>query len=463
MITGLLLATALAAPSRPIPVIADLPIASSPAVQVHTLTGGTRVWILERHEVPLVRIDITLGWGSPLTSLEDQLSALHAGMLLGYGTQEMNETRFAQSMADLGATWDLGMDESTLWARLEAPAGTEEAALDLVASALREPRITREDGKREKRRWITWREGLVTDLDRVHERAINHAGYPLGHPSRHTATSRDLRRLKTRNAQAMLTRVLAESNPLVVVVGDVESTATLKALERALGDLSGRMASTRPAPSPTPGRMILVDLPGAPLARVSMLTPWPATEDMRRPSATVLSELLVGHDRARIHTALREDAALAYRVESEQHSWNGSGRFILHTWMAPSNAGTGIATMSSVLDAVIEGDLENSGLRQARNHLAIRTARDFSTNRGASASLEELARQGFAPDYLAAQARVLAMLGPDQVSEAAATFLAPADRIWVLTGDARQLEPALAAAGLHASQVLTARQLAVEP
>jgi predicted Zn-dependent peptidase len=261
----------------------------------------------------------------------------------------------------------------------------------------------------------------------------------------------------------MVERVMAESNALVVVVGDVDPTAMLEALERSLGSLAGRMEGARPPPASSPGRVILVDLPGAPLARISLLTPWPATEDMRRPSATVLSEMLVGHDRARIPTALREDAALAYRVESEQHSWNGSGRFVLHTWLEASQAGTGLATMNSVLDAVIEGGLDSTELQQARNHLAMRTARDMSTNRGASASLEELARQRFAPDYLAAQARVLAMLGAAQVSEAAATFLAPGDRIWVLTGDARQLEAALAAAGLHPSHVLTARQLDAEP
>jgi predicted Zn-dependent peptidase len=463
MIAAFLLATALAAPSRPVPAIPDLPIARAPTVQIHTLSGGTRVWILERHEVPLVRIDITLGWGSALTSLGDQLSALHAGMLLGSGTQHMDGATLARSLGSLGATWELGMNEDTLWARLEAPSGAEVQALDLLTSALRAPRFNIDDGKMEKKRWIAWRESLATDLDRVHERAINHAAYPIGHPNRHTATSRMLRRLKARDAQALVERVLAESNPLVVVVGDVEPAAMLEALERALGSLAGRMEGARPPPASTPGRLILVDLPGAPLARISLLTPWPATEDLRRPSATVLSELLVGHDRARIPVALREDTALAYRVESEQHSWNGSGRFVLHTWMEASQAGTGLATMNSVLDGVIEGGLDSDELQQARNHLAMRTARDMSTNRGASATLEQLARQRFAPDYLAAQARVLAMLGPAQVTEAAATFLAPLDRIWVLTGDARQLEASLATAGLHPSQVLTARQLDGEP
>jgi zinc protease len=462
MITAFLLATALAAPSRPVPVIADLPIARAPAVQIHTLSGGTRVWILERHEVPLVRIDITLEWGSALTSLEDQLSAQLAGMLLGSGTPHMDGASFAQSLASLGATWELGMNETTLWARLEAPTGAENEALGLVASALREPRFQRDDGKRERKRWLTWRESLATDLDRVHERAINHAAYPIGHPSRHSATPRDLKRLKAGAAQAMVERVLAESSPLVVVVGDVDPASMVEALENVLGDLTGRMVGARPPPAPTPGRVILVDLPGAPFARVSLLTPWPAVEDMRRPSSTVLAELLVGHDRARIPAALREDAALAYRVESEQYSWNGSGRFVLHTWLEANQAGTVLATMNSVLDKVIEGDLNSDELRQARNHLAMRTARDMSTNRGASASLEELARQRFAPDYLAAQARVLAMLGTAQASEAAATFLGSPDRVWVLTGDAQQLEAALAGAGLHPSHVLTARQLDLE-
>jgi predicted Zn-dependent peptidase len=258
-------------------------------------------------------------------------------------------------------------------------------------------------------------------------------------------------------------RVLAESNPLVVVVGDVEPAALLEALEANLGSLAGRMEGARPPPVSTPGRLILVDLPGAPIARISLLTPWPATEDMRRPSATVLSELLVGHDRARIPVALREDTALAYRVESEQHSWSGSGRFVLHTWMEPSHAGAALAAINSVLDDVIGGGLDSAELRQARNHLAMRTARDMSTNKGASATLEQLARQRFAPDYLAAQARVLAMLGTAQVSEAAATFLAPANRVWVLTGNAPQLEAALATVGLHPSQILTARQLNAEP
>ncbi|MCB9763382.1 MAG: insulinase family protein [Alphaproteobacteria bacterium] len=445
-----------------IPEVPDPAPPRLPAVAEVQLSGGAPVWVLSRRAVPLVRFEISLTWPGTEAGTHDELAAALASTVLQAGTKRRSGAELSAEMDHLGARWGLGVSTARLWAEVEVPTGDEAPALDLLVEALTECAWRRRPTRLAARRWASWREDIYLDLRRIHRRGLNHAWFPEGHSSRHTATPAELRHTDASDVRHLVERLLAEGRLQVAVVGDITPDAALALLEPRLAGLGGSLEPAPIAPVPATARLWLVDRPGFEAATFSVLTPAPARDDPAWPLARLLVELTAGGITSRMVADLREQQGLTYSVAGWLESWRGSGRIQFGAEVPAARTAEALLAMEGHLDRLAAGGVTAAELRAARNALIVTEGRRFATTASTTGWLGDVMVRRSTLAIEQQRLDALSTATPADVDALAAGLLAPEGRVWVITGDRAVIEPQLEAAGRVPDRIVSARILAEE-
>jgi len=464
---GLLGATPLPpAPTRVPPEVLDPTPLPWPEPLALALSSGAPVRLLARPQVPLVRFEVSLPWDGSHASLPDQLGAAMMGQLLKAGTLHRSGAALDADLDRLGARWNVGVTSSRLWGEVEVPVGHETQALDLLREVMLEPALDRSEARRILDRWIAWREGLSLDLVRTHSRAVNHAWFPVGHPSRHTSSIRDLKRVKPREVASLHRRIVAQAQPRIVVVGDVAPEGVLPLLEASFGGLQGDASPRATATVVPQAKGWLVSRPGFQVAQLTVLLPGPAIGDADAPLADLLMAVLASEFTSRIPMDLRESRGLAYSVWGGARSWRGDGRLTIDAEVDVDRAAEALVAVDAHLDRVLaEGPdgFAPAEVRAARNTLLVHQNRKLETVRSAADTLGELLVLDRELADLRAERALIQSATAADLARVAALWGATDKRVWILTGDRALIEPALEAADRVPDRIVSAAALAGEP
>jgi zinc protease len=434
--------------SAPPPVLDPSP-PPFPPVQVLALSDGTPVWLIERHELPLIRVEVSLRRGS--LDLDDPLPALMAEALLGEGTTHREATELDDALSDLGAELDLGLGALRAWADLSLIRGTEAEALALQREALLEPRLPRDELRRTRRAWIRERREAWRSGDAVLSAALTEAVYPAEHPLGIVYGARDYRGLRLRAVRAAWATELESAQPMFLVVGDTTAAAILPELERAwAGRLPGEAVAPPLAPPPKHGRrLILVDQPGTSQTLITLSLPAPVPGSADEVAFTLANTVLGGTFTSRLNRNLREEKGYTYGVYSEINGWPGHARCQISTSVEAKFAALAVAELLSELARMGSHPPDAVELRAARNALLLSGNDALTTLAGLGYPFGRAQTWGDAPEAVGARYAALAATTDAEVVAAARRLSAEgAEPIVVIVGDAEVVEPLLEAAGL---------------
>lgn len=401
-----------------------VPLVELPELATPELLDDDTRWI----EQDAPRVAVVARWALPDEALELRLALqlVEASLLA--------EDDRARALDLLGASWSVRGGASGLTLRLEAPAATVEEALALIVSGLERPRGGRAI-RRAASSWGRWRGELELSLERLHARAVNHAWYPAGHPSRHQASEEELSGLGLGHVRRATERVLAEGARRVAVVGPVDEA--LVAGLAALLPPGGTSELPREAPAPAVG-VTVVDRPGFDSALLTVCVQ--AMVPSEREALELLLGALVGDFSSRAVQDLREERGWIYTTWLEVVR----ERACVQTEARTAQAVPVLLALDEHLDASLLDPLE---LQRARARHAVELASDAGSAGRVAEAL--VAAEG----HEAEGRRHAAGLEAAGLDELGQRTLARDRRVWVLTGDADVLWPAVEASGRAARLV----------
>lgn len=453
-----------AAPVRTIPDPVPLTAPTLPDVQRLSLENGTPVWLLARHEVPMVRIELSVTWPGGDTSTEEQLLSALSGVLLdGSGTQVRDSGAWSTALETQGADVSLGMSSRRLWVDVEAPTGSEEAALALAAEALFQPAFDPKTAGPHIERWAASRRDLAMEIYGIHTRGMNHAWFPVGHPLRQVSQAQDIERLDAMDAQALVERVRDTGKAGIVVVGDTSAERVLPQLEAVYGSLGGDAVPVPSVPAEPKATRWLVDRSGFDIAEITVATPAPPFGHPDVPAMQVWMTALAGTFTSRMNQDLREERGLTYGVHGEVSDWYGAGRAEINCVAAHEHVAELVLGMESHLDHMEDQGLTQAELDVARNHLLLTEGRAFQTLRSSAGVLGDLLTLGADLSLLQRDLDRLMTLTPSDISLAARRWTGPAHRVWVVTGPRGPIEIQLEQADRVPDRIVDAEVLSTEP
>jgi zinc protease len=449
----------------------DRPAYVPPEYAVRKLSNGLELWHV-RKESPLVHFSISLHGGS----LDDPAGAdgiaSLTGRMLDKGTASKTNRELTEAFELLGSTPGVGIgaDRSSIGITL-LPKNVG-PALDLISEMLRQPRMEPEEFDRQKNLMVA---ALKRGPDspaylagRAYSKVLYGTDSRFGHPSDGTLAS--LERIKLPQVVDFLKTLTDPAKARLFVVGPVTTEEAVALFEKHLGNWktmksAGEVAAARPAESVSakPGVVYLVDKPGAVQSVIRVGRRWKPRSDAATYLPGQLGNYTLGGDfLSRLNQNLRERNGYSYGAGSSFAYIPGGERWGVSTSVRTDATGAALREIFNELDGLAhEGKtpLTDVDFEIAVDALVQSFPEGFSTAESVLSAMEELADFGLDRSEWTTYIPRVTAVPKESVAGVMGQLVASKDRIVVIAGDRKSIEPDLKKAGFEQIVVLPVSDL----
>ena len=447
------------APDRSVrPVVGEAPDVVLPALQEFTLDNGMRVLLMEKHDLPLVQINLLIGAGTARDNPASPGVASMTAAMLDEGAAGRSALDIADAFEMLGARFGVGAGMHTSSMSLRAPAQRLPDALAIAADVLLRPDFPQAELDRLRAERLT---SLVRRYDQpgaiaatLFGQTLYGADHPYGREDAGTAAS--LRAMTTADLRTFHERFYRPNNVTAILVGDIDRPAAERMLGSAFGawERSAVPRETITDAAQVSGRTIyLVDKPGSAqsvvqLGRIGVPR---STEDYF--ALEVMNVILGGSFTSRLNQNLREDKGYSYGASSGFGWLPGAGPWSASAAVQTQSTGPAIAEFMKELRGMHE-PIPAEEVERARNFLAMRYPAGFQSVAGIAGRLGELVQYGLPADYFNSYvANVLAVTN-DDVQRVAREYIDPENIAIFIVGDREVIEQQVRDLGLGEVRIL---------
>jgi predicted Zn-dependent peptidase len=419
-----------------------------PGVQRRTLDNGLQVVVAENHAFPVATLDLVLPSGG-LAEPEERagVASLAAG-LLESGAGEMDATRIAEAVDELGLALETGISWDTSLAGFTALTSRLEAGMRILADMTLRPTFPRHEVERirdERLAALLQRRG---DPSSLADELMALFSFPEGHPfgRRLAGPQATLAMLTREDAAAYHAAHYLPGGAWLCAAGDVTLDGVSALAERFFAGWSG----TPPAPRApeTPVRygettIILADRPGSVQSEVRVgHVGIPRTADDYF-AVTVMNAILGGVFSSRLNLNLRERLGYSYGVSSAFGMRKLPGTFTVSGAIQSEGTTHSVSEILRDMRRMQDEPVSPDELADAASYLAGTFPLALQTTDGLAGKLTSLAVYGLPDDYYDSYRDRLMSVTADEVREAARRRLFPDRAAVVVVGDASQLRSGL--------------------
>ena len=440
---------------------------AAPAFQVptyerRTLSNGVELWFSKWTTFPIVSIRLGFDFGTADDPPgKDGLATLSASCF-SEGTKTKDAVRFAEEQEALGFSfWTMAATESsgvhcTVLSRNLVP------ALALLREQLTEPRFDPADFEREKRLQI---DQVLAGPDSP-EWILLHAFDPLiygaEHPLGRSAGGRveNVKAITLEDVKQFAAKAYTTTNAKLIVVGDVELDALVKALEESIGTWKtkseAKVSLPNPRPFGKPGVIYLIDKPGAAQSIICIGRRWLDRKHPSHDASTIGNHLFGGNFLSRLNKNLREKNGFSYGASSSFDYKKAGGE-----WQSGSSVRTD-ATAPALAEILKELDelgkttpLTPEEIELSRSAIIRTFPEEFDSPTGIASAIGEIATFGLPADYFQTYVGRIRSTPAAEVASIMSRLADASERMILIVGDRKAIEPAIKALKRGEVRVIT--------
>ena len=426
--------------------------AKSLRVSEAVLDNGLRIAAVRKPGVPIVELRLRLPFLSAKRAHPAQATLLSETLLTGAG--DLDRAGLAAAVQALGADIGVSVDADRLVLSGNALATSLKPLLELVASVLTEPTYAPPEVRTERDR-------LLEKLGIARARAGVVANEALArrmwgeHPYAHDLpTSQAVGAVTPAQLKALHRAMVRPDGGLLVLVGDVAPARMIAFAQEALAGWTGPAAKSRVPALPTPpgGPVLLIDRPGSVQTSVRMGRMALTRTDPGYPALQLANLIFGGYFSSRWTENIREDKGYTYGPHSRlEHNVLGS-TLSLEVEVATEVTGPAMLETAYELGRIASLPVTADELDSVRQYAIGNLAMSTATQAGLASTLSGLSAFGLGLDWVKEHPARLLKTTVEDVSAAAAEYLAPSGFTSVLVGDAATIRGPLAALGPVESQ-----------
>jgi zinc protease len=445
----------------PAPFVPPVPVA-------YARPNGMQVWLLERHTLPLVAIQIVVPAGAARDPEGKGGLALETANMLDEGAGARGALAISRDVDRLGATLGTGAYADYAFATLTTLKKNLAPAIAILGDVVAKPTFSPVEWKRVHDLWMNELRARASEPDAVASVVALRqlfGGEPYGHPSNGTLAS--AAKVSLDDVKTFYGSAWRPDHATMVVVGDVTRAELDPLLDQALAAWKAPPSKAgKPAaeanPSPVPGasvapsgqRVVLVDRPDAPQAVLAVVRRGVAASDPGAPLLARVNTALGGSFTSRLNQDLREEHGWSYGAHSRFSFTKAPGMFAAQAAVHTEHTGDALKAMVSDIEALAKSGLTAEEVEKTRLIARGELVESFESVGAAARRLARNAGVGLPPDHEPRASLVLDRATPEQLAKAAAEHLDPSNAILVIVGPRAKIVPQLEAIGIktiHAS------------
>ncbi|WP_394227564.1 M16 family metallopeptidase [Paracoccus marcusii] len=414
------------------------------AIEIQDVTspGGIKAWLVQDDSIPFVALDIQFRGGASMDTEGKRGAVNMMTALLEEGAGSNSATQFAQAIEDLGARLSFSASDDTVSVGFQSLTENRDAAADLLAQALAQPRFDDDALTRVRGQVQAVIRSEATDPNSIAAKEM--AAQAWGeHPyaTSINGTAESVAALTRQDLVAAKNRVLARDRVVVGAAGDISAEELGLLLDRILGGLPEQATAPLPeqAELQVTGGTTVIDW-DSPQTVVAFAGPGIPIDDPDYFAAFVANHILGGGGfSSRLMEEIREKRGLTYGVGTALatglygQTWQGG--------MSGSNATTAEAVelIRAEWARMAEG-VTDQELTDAKTYLTGEYPLRFDGNGRIASILAGMQLIGFPIDYIDTRNAKVEAVTSEDVSRVAQRLLDPERLRFVLVGRPEGIE-----------------------
>ena len=303
-----------------------------PHAEVHTLSNGLQVVLMEDHSAPVVALQTWVRYGSADEDLDVAGIAHVFEHMLFKGTERFPHGEIAALIEGAGGTVNAWTSYDETVYHVTIASRFWETGFDVLSDAILHSLFTPTDLDHEKEVvYEEFRRGKDNPDREISERLFELAF--TTHPYRRPVIGFEetFTRITSEDMRHVFHTWYVPNNMVVVAVGDFDTDVLWRAVEERFGAIETRPLPPRPRPDEPPQaapRVVVVPFQ-AELARIEIGLPSMEATDPRVPALDLLSDLLGSGYNSALYTALKRRRDLAHDVYAFNYTPRDKGVFLL--------------------------------------------------------------------------------------------------------------------------------------
>lgn len=423
------------------------PEAELPVPETFRLDNGLTVYLVRRPELPLVTLQLTARAGSSQDPAGFPGLAAFTAEMLNEGAGDRSTLDIANDLTALGSTLETGSSREGSWVIVQALEANLEPSAGIFADVVLRPHFPEDEIDRV-------RSELLASLRQQRSQPVTTAfklmwseQYGAGHPYAHLAvgTEQGLEAIRRPNLEAFHRRAFVPANAALILTGDLSLNQAQELAEEHFGEWEGeaRGRPEVPPPAPSPERLVVADMPGAPQTALVLSQPAVARHDPDYAKLLLVNAVLGDLFNSRINQRLREVEGLTYGVDSQLTHNPAPG--LLHISLSAGREQTGRAVAAALeeVDRLKREGPSAQELVEARRAITRSLPAMFQTNASVASSIAHLYALDLGQDWYRNLPRTLERVTVEDLASLGARHLRPEQMKIVAVGDRGSIEQQL--------------------
>jgi zinc protease len=441
--------------SRPEP---SAPRAYEPPVPVQFAgPNGLKVWLLERHSMPIVSMQLVVDAGSANDPEGQAGLAFITAQMLDEGAGKRDAVALSQEFDRLGAHLRTGAESDYSFVHVTALKKNLAETAALFSDVVTKPRFSERDWKRAHDLWQNELRVRQSDPALVADVVLLENLFPAGHPYAHPSdgTLRGASKIALSDARRFYGAHWRPAHATLVVVGDVSRQEIEPLAARAFGSWgpTGQSRYSDPVDSSslqTQGRrVVLVDRPEAPQSVIAVARRSVAASNDEGAVLARVNVALGGSFTSRLNQDLREEHGWTYGARSSVSFSRLPGGFVAHAAVQTEHTGEALDAMLKDIGVVASQGLTDDEVAKTSQILRAELVESFETASAAARRLGRAAGVRLSPDFDASWARTAMRAQKADLARLAGSSLDLSHAVIVVVGPKASVLPQLAAIGIR--------------
>ena len=433
------------------------PAGPSPAVRLPSvwrdqLPNGVRVIGARNVETPTTVIRLRIEAGQRDESLDKLGLAAITAAMLNESTQTSTNEEISNRLQKLGSSITFAAGNDRTVASVRSLSKHLDETLGIMAEKLLTPKLDAADFARVRaqtaQRVEQAKKEALTVADVVRQLLLIGKNNPVAYSN--IGTSESVPRLTPEDARGFYAARYSPRAASIVAVSNLDQATVMSKLA-VLAEWKGpTIAPTplRPFPTPTTGKIYLVDKPDAAQSEVHVskrALPYDATGEYFRSSLANFA--LGGIFSSRINLNLREDKGYTYGAGSYFFGVKEYGVFTAGASVYTNATAASLAEIDKEIRGYAKSGITPKELAFTKSAIGQRKARAYETPSQKANLLSRMLTYDLPDDFVTTQNEILANVTAAELNALAAKHLRMDDMVIVVVGDARAVAPNLSKLG----------------
>jgi predicted Zn-dependent peptidase len=450
---SLILFTAIASAQKPDrsspPQLGPPPFLHLNDIQRFTLSNGLSIVLYEKHDVPLVEVNLIVNSGSVNDPAGKPGVASMTAALMTEGAGARSALDVADAAEFLGAELRVTSGLHSMIVAMNVPSEQIDSALALFADVALRPSFPQAELDRKRAERLTsynqWRDEPRMLASILFNRSLFGATHPYGIPQ--VGTQQSITLLTVGDLKDFHGKNFTPLNSAAVVVGDVTPKTLIPRLEKLFGKWKGakpEQVKLPVVPQVQGKTILLVDKPGAAQTeiRIGRIGAQRLTPDYY--DLIVMNSILGGSFSSRLNQNLRETHGYTYGASSRFDFRPEPGPFVAGAGVQTAVTDSALVEFLKELRSIGNGVTEKE-LGRAKNYVALGYPADFQSVSSIASQLNEAVIYNLPPTFFNTYIEKILQVNKDGVDQAARKYIDPEKLLIVLVGDRAQIEQKVAA------------------